>query len=67
MDTERVCSLPKQLHVDIAMLLNQDHGKTDLVEVFCSPKSMLTHTAQQSGLIAEWWTIDDVDLATELG
>ena len=56
--------LQKQLHVDIAMLLNKNHGETDLVEVFCGSQSMMTTIAQRSGLKAERWTKDDVDLET---
>ena len=39
----------------------------DLVEAFCSPKSMMTQTAQKAGLKAERWTKDGFDLETEEG
>ena len=51
---------------DAALLLNK-HGDTDLVEVCCSHDSMLTHVAENSGMTAERWTIDDFDMSTELG
>ena len=54
------------LGVDIAMLLERS-GNTDVVEVFCSPNSVLTRTAHQSGLTAERWPMDDLDLSTTLG
>ena len=49
------------------MLLNGTRRKMDLIEVFCSPNSMMTHTAQKAGLNAERWTKDDFDLETEEG
>ncbi len=49
------------------MLLNEDLGELDLVEIFCAPNSMMTRIAAQSGLIAARWTKDDVDLETEEG
>ena len=49
------------------MLLGNKNGPTDLVEVFYSPTSMLTQTAQNAGLVAERWTNDDFDLSTTLG
>ena len=56
--------LHKSTLMDVAMLLT--HGRnTDLVEAFCDHNSMLTTTAQQAGLIAERWTIDDYDLSQE--
>ena len=45
--------LHSQLGIDIATLLDQTTCRTDLVEVFCSPDSMLARTAQLSGLTAE--------------
>ena len=50
----------QQLGVAIAMLRNEKQGNTDLVEVLCTPDYVLTRTAQQSGLTAERWTMDDV-------
>ena len=52
-----------KLSVDIAMLLEKSFP-TDLVEVFCSPDSMLTWIAQQSGLAAERWSMDEIGLST---
>ena len=49
------------------MILNGTRRKMDLVEAFCSPNSMMTHTAQTAGLNAERWTKDDFDLETEEG
>ena len=50
----------------MAMLLHHQSG-TDLVEAFCSNDSMMTKIAQQSGMTAERWTVNDYDLSTESG
>ena len=48
--------LQKQSGADIAMLLREKTSERDLVEVLCSPTSMMTQTAQHPGLVAEIWT-----------
>ena len=57
----------KELKTDIAMLLKDGKEQTDLVEVFCSPTSTLTKTAQSHGLKAERWTKEDFDLSRPSG
>ena len=57
----------QQLHTDIATLIGDRACSTDLVEVFCSPNSNLTKTAQDSGMRVERWTKGDFDLATDAG
>ena len=49
------------------MLLKDGKEQTDLVEVFCSPTSTLTKTAQSHGLKAERWTKEDFDLSRPSG
>ena len=49
------------------MLIHNKDEQLDLLEVFCSPSSTMTQTANNSGLKAERWTIDDVDLSRPSG
>ena len=57
----------KELQTDIAMLLNSPKKNLDLVEVFCSPTSQLTKSAQNANLDVERWTRTDFDLSTPSG
>ena len=52
----------QQLKTDLAMLVHNDNTM-DLIEVFCSPNSRLTQTAQDAKLKAERWTLEDFDLS----
>ena len=54
--------LHKELKTDLAMLI-QNNNTMDLIEVFCSPNSRLTQTAQDAKLKAERWTIEELDLS----
>ena len=56
-----------ELKSDIAMLIRQEQDPLDLLEVFCSPTSTMTQTANNSGLKAERWTKDDFDLSRPSG
>ena len=49
------------------MLIHNNEKQVDLVEVFCSPTSRLTQTAQGAKLKAERWTINDFDLSKPSG
>ena len=49
----------KELRTDIAMLIHNKDKHMDLVEVFCSPTSQLTNTAQGANLKSERWTRND--------
>ena len=49
------------------MLIHNPEEQLDLLEVFCSPSSTMTQTANNSGLKAERWTIDEFDLSRESG
>ena len=49
------------------MLLKGGKEHIDLVEVFCSPTSTMTKTAQNAGLKAERWTKEDFDLSKPSG
>ena len=49
------------------MLLDNRKKNLDLVEVFCSPTSQLTTTAQNANLKAERWTRQDFDLSKQSG
>ena len=49
----------KQLETDIAMLIHNTEKQLDLVEVFCSPTSQLTKSAQGADLKAERWTKEE--------
>ena len=55
------------LKSDVAMLIRQEQGPLDLLEVFCSPTSMMTKTAKESGLKAERWTKENFDLSRPSG
>ena len=59
--------LHTQISTDIAMSLSDKTGNIDLLEVFCSPTSQLTHTAHNSGMDAERWTSNDFDRSTVSG
>ena len=52
----------QQLKTDLAMLVHNDNTM-DLIEVFCSPNSRLTQTAQDANLKAERWTLEEFDLS----
>ena len=52
----------KELKTDLAMLIHNDNTM-DLIEVFCSPNSRLTQTAQDANLKAERWAIEEFDLS----
>ena len=56
-----------ELKSDIAMLIKREQDPLDLLEVFCSPTSTMTQTANNSGLNAERWTNDDFDLSRPSG
>ena len=49
------------------MLVHNKEKHMDLVEVFCSPNSQLTTSAQGAGLKAERWTKEDFDLSKPSG
>ena len=49
------------------MLIHNKDRQVDLVEVFCSPTSRLTQTAQGAKLKAERWTENDFDLSKPSG
>ena len=57
----------KDLKTDIAMLLKDGKEQLDLLEVFCSPTSTMTSTAQSHGLRSERWTKADFDLSKPSG
>ena len=63
---QETLSFQKTTMTDIATLLSH-HTNMDLAEAFCSHDSMMTKIAQQSGMTAERWTINDYDLSTESG
>ena len=54
----------QQLKTDLAMLVHNDN-MMDLIEVFCSPNSRLTQTAQDARLKAERWTMEEFDLSLD--
>ena len=54
----------QQLKTDLAMLVHNDNTM-DLIEVFCSPNSRLTQTAQDAKLKAERWTMEEFDLSLD--
>ena len=56
-----------ELKSDIAMLISNEDEQLDLLEVFCSPTSTMTQTANNSGLKAERWTKEDFDLSRPPG
>ena len=49
------------------MLIKQKTDQLDLLEVFCSPTSTMTQTANNSGLKAKRWTKEDFDLSRPSG
>ena len=49
------------------MLIKNTTEQLDVLEVFCSPTSMMTQTANNSGLRAARWTQDDFDLSRPSG
>ena len=49
------------------MLFKDEKEHIELVEVFCSPTSTMTKTAQGAGLNAERWTKADFDLSKPSG
>ena len=49
------------------MLIKHEQDPLDLLEVFCSPTSTMTQTANKSGLRAERWTKEDFDLSRPSG
>ena len=57
----------KNLKTDIAMLLQDGKEQIHLVEVFCSPTSTMTKTAQSAGLKAERWTKEFFDVSKPSG
>ena len=57
----------KQIKTAIAMILGDRASNANLLAVFCYPTSMLTQTAQHSGLTLERFTNDDFDLSTVVG
>ena len=57
----------KQLKTDIAMLAHNAEERPDILEVFCSPTSQLTRSAQGANLKAERWAEEDFDLSTPEG
>ena len=52
----------KQLKTHLAMRVHNDNTM-GLIEVFCSPNSSLTQTAQDAKLKAERWALEECDMS----